>query len=639
MEDGFRLDLPDMQLFGCAYFRLLANSFGEAEDYVFLSVNPAFERMTGLCSQDTVGKRASEVFNCAVSGGCDWLSFYAGAVHSGMSQEIIQWFERCRQYYKVTVIPQDRETFVTIVQSIPDGWRGSDIVSLTKESNSIFENPKTVFGSSYDAMQPISNGVVTTDNYGIITGLRGITRELTGWTDEEAMGKPFTEVFRLYNEETREPVESPIQKVLETGHNLGMANHTVLVNRHGRSVSIAASAAPIHIQDGKIFGVTVVYRDVSREKEQSDQIRYLSYHDSLTGLYNRRYIESILDRLDIPENLPISVIVGDINGLKTVNDVFGHESGDVLLQHVSQMLQLNCRKGGLTARWGGDEFIILIPRTDQAAAEEILHRIRSDSEAANGDTLRGVSLSLGCAVKARSEDELRGILRKAEEYMYQQKLLDGNSYRKSIINTLLGTLFERSMETKEHAERLEMYCRSMGSRLGLSSREMDELSLLAVLHDIGKIGISRSILQKPARLTTVEWEEMKRHPEVGYRIAQTTPELAAIADLILSHHEHWDGQGYPRGLKGEDIPLVCRILTVADAFDAMTNDRAYRKAMSKSQAIEELKKNTGKQFDPTIVGLFLKTMPEVEGLKRSAQKNIFYPPVDPKSTPRNRRLI
>ena len=455
-------------------------------------------------------------------------------------------------------------------------------------------------------LKSIGDGVVTTDNYGVITSLNSIAQELTGWSSNEAVGRLFTEVFRLESEETGLVVENPIQKVLDTGRIVGLANHTVLIQRFGQAVPIADSAAPIRTEGGQIFGVVMVFRDVSKDKEQSEQIRFLSYHDPLTGLYNRRYIEEMMGRLDTARNLPISVIMGDVNGLKITNDVFGHETGDKLLQRVATTLEKSCRRDDFIARWGGDEFVIFLPRTDLSTAEEIIAHIKKSCDAASDGTIQ-LSLSLGCAVKREANEDLHGVLQHAEEYMYHQKLLDGKSYRNAIINTLLATLYEKSIETEEHAERLKTHCHSIGRLMNLSSKEMDELSLLAILHDIGKVGINQAILQKPGILTPTEWEEMKRHPEIGYRIAQATPELTVVADYILSHHERWDGAGYPRGLKGEEIPLLCRILAVTDAYDAMTNDRAYRRAMSRADAIAELRRHAGTQFDAEVVRLFVET--------------------------------
>ncbi|MDX9871226.1 MAG: diguanylate cyclase [Clostridia bacterium] len=353
-----------------------------------------------------------------------------------------------------------------------------------------------------------------------------------------------------------------------------------------------------------IFDVTdrELYRqELLREKER---IEYLSYHDTLTGLYNRRYIEEIIHRLDQPENLPLSVIMGDVDGLKITNDIFGRQAGDLLLKHVAEDLTRNGRPDDLIARWGGDEFIIFMPRTSIQAAEEIIHKMKTHHVQVKGNTLQ-MTLSLGYAVKETPERDLQDFLREAEENMYHQKLLEGKSYRNAIVNTLLAALYEKSLETEEHAERMNRYCSSLGLKLQLSSREMGELSLLAILHDIGKVGIDPNILQKPDKLTEKEWAEMKRHPEIGCRIAQSTPELAVIADYIFSHHERWDGWGYPRGLKGEEIPQICRIMAVADAYDAMTNDRVYRKALSHEEALGELKDNAGAQFDPHIVQLFI----------------------------------
>ncbi|MEA4891104.1 MAG: diguanylate cyclase [Peptococcaceae bacterium] len=353
--------------------------------------------------------------------------------------------------------------------------------------------------------------------------------------------------------------------------------------------------------------INELFRDVGKEKEQSGQIQFLSHYDPLTGLFNKDYLEAAMNRLDTEENLPISIIMSDIDGLKITNSVFGQKKGDLLLRQSAMSLRKNCRSRDLIARWSSEEFVVFMAGTSLAEAEKIIRRIKNDPLSGQGSGL-GMCLSLGCAAKERREKSLQEVMREAGEYRDHQKLLDRRSYRSGIISTLLAMLYEKSVEAEEHGERLGKHCRALGKKLQLSSKEMDELSLLALFHDIGKLAIHPNILQKPGPLTSEEWQEMKRHSEIGCRIAQAAPELGAVASLILSHHEHWDGKGYPRGLKEEEIPLACRILAVTDAYDAMTNDRVYRKAVSKEEAVRELARNAGTQFDPRITELFIETV-------------------------------
>lgn len=451
----------------------------------------------------------------------------------------------------------------------------------------------------------IGDGVVTTDKNGIITSMNIVAEEITAWEEKEAIGKPFSCVFKLISEATLKRVENPIKKVLDTGKIIGLANHTALINKNGKIIPVADSAAPIKDNEGNIFGVVMVIRDVTKEKEQMDKILYLSYYDTLTGLYNRGFMEEELKRLETLKNTSITVILGDLNGLKLVNDIFGHTQGDKLLKNAANIITKCCRQGDIIARWGGDEFLILLPNTDSEAAEKVIKRIMEKSSYLNDDVSK-VSIALGYAVKKNDTDSLIDTIKDAEEQMYRRKLLEGRSFRHSIMDTMISTLYSKSMETQAHTARLQDQCVDVGNRLHLASKDLDELLLLALLHDIGKIAINENILMKPSALNEEEWKEMKRHPEIGYRIARNIPELSSVADYILHHHERWDGKGYPEGLSKEKIPIHCRILAVVDAYDAMTNDRCYRKAMTEEEALQEIRLNRNKQFDGEVVDVFIK---------------------------------
>ena len=452
-------------------------------------------------------------------------------------------------------------------------------------------------------LQSIGDGVVATGIDGAITLLNPTARRMTGWEDD-ALGEKFTTVLRLINEETEQPVSSPIERVLETGEIVGLANHTALVNRMGEKTPIADGAAPIRDENGTIYGVVMVFRDVTQEKEQREKIEYIMSHDSMTGLYNRWYMEEALSRYDHEEKGSCALIMGDLNGLKLVNDAFGHYEGDRFIREIAAILESSSGPHDVVCRWGGDEFLILMPNAGAADAEQLIERILARCRERSDETLQ-LSIALGYALKKEPGERIHDVLREAEQLTYRRKLMIEKSFRSSVINALLATLAAKSEETEEHAERLQHYCGLIGKILGISTKELDEMSLFAMLHDIGKVGINDAILQKPGALSDEEWLEMKKHPEIGFRIAQNNVDLAPISEYILSHHERWDGSGYPRGLSGEEIPVLARILAVVDAFDAMTNDRIYSNPISREAAAEEILRCAGTQFDPIIARLFV----------------------------------
>ena len=334
------------------------------------------------------------------------------------------------------------------------------------------------------------------------------------------------------------------------------------------------------------------------------KIRKLTYKDRLTGLYNRRFFEEELERLDTKRQLPISIILADINGLKIINDSLGHKKGDQLLKKSSNILRKITRKEDILARQGGDEFAILLPKTEREKAEKIIDRINEEAQKTEEDELT-VSIALGVAVKTDPLQDIEEVLKTADNNMYENKLLESRSAKGKIVQNLLNTLAVKSNETKQHTIRMTKLAYEFGNKLNLSNSEINRLTLLSTLHDIGKTTIEEKILKKPDDLTNEEWEIMKEHPRRGYKIASASEEFALIAQEILSHHERWDGTGYPRGLKGEDIPFLSRVISIIDAYDVMTNDRPYSKAISKEKALAEIESCVGSQFDPDLAEEFI----------------------------------
>ena len=350
--------------------------------------------------------------------------------------------------------------------------------------------------------------------------------------------------------------------------------------------------------------VLAILRDITRRKVLENSLEYLSYNDQLTGLRNRRFYEEELKRIDVKENLPLTLILGDVNGLKLINDSFGHVVGDELISKVAEIIKKGCRAGVIAARLGGDEFIILLPKTDGDKADKIIKNINKLAQKEKIQNL-DISISFGYETKYYEEEDCQEVFRKAEDYMYKRKLFESSCMRGKTVNTIINTLNEKNKREEQHSVRVSELCKSMGESLDLTERKIHELKTAGLLHDIGKIAIEEHILNKPGKLTDDEYKEIKRHPEIGYRILSTVNEMSEIAEYVLLHHEAWNGKGYPKGLKGEDIPIESRIIAIADAYDAMTSERSYRKPLSEDFAIGELRRNAGIQFDSELVNVFV----------------------------------
>jgi len=388
----------------------------------------------------------------------------------------------------------------------------------------------------------------------------------------------------------------------------------------GRQIITETIKTPFFDDEGEFAGLIGISRDITDRKKKEDRIEYLSVHDVMTGLFSRMYFDTELYHLDAANELPYSIIMGDINSLKLTNDLFGHNEGDKLIMETAALLTSSCGQG-IIARTGGDEFSILLPKTSEEEAVRITSRINHallEKKNKTRDQSIFLSVSLGYATKTKEEQTISEILKTAEEHMYRRKLLEHQSIRSTLLSTIKELLFSKSNETMEHAERMAQTAQLIGAELSLSETDIVSLELMATLHDIGKIGISNSVLSKPGKLDELEWAEIRRHPEIGYRIALTIPELQGIAGYILCHHERWDGTGYPQGISGEEIPYISRIVSVIDAFDAMTEDRSYRKGMPVEEAAAEIIRHAGTQFDPNISRVFVERILHIPFIRNEA---------------------
>lgn len=457
------------------------------------------------------------------------------------------------------------------------------------------------------ALLSVPTGVVSVNQNGQISYMNPAARNLIG-SAEDKIGQPFSNAVKLLDERNLQEI-----KIIKPESGLVSYKRGVLLKKsNGQLLNVSLD---ITFNDGNNSFIVFI-SDLSEQRRREDEVAYLSYHDKLTGLYNRAYFEQKLKEYDKECYFPISILMGDANGLKMTNDIFGHSQGDMILVTIANILSLACREKDIVARYGGDEFVVLLPNTSADEASKICKNILSlCNSMRKGDGK--VSISLGYACKTNIGENINDTLNIAENFMYRHKLLESRSYRSSVISSLKKMLFEKSFETEEHAMRLTGLCVQAGKLMGLSQNDLNDLELFSMLHDIGKIGVKDQVLLKPGKLTDSEWVEMRRHCEIGYRIAQSAPELSHIADYILTHHERWDGTGYPQGLSGNQIPLLSRILAVADSYDAMVNDRYYRKALSKETAISELKRCSGTQFDPEVVKIFL-TILEPKPVKETA---------------------
>lgn len=417
--------------------------------------------------------------------------------------------------------------------------------------------------------------------------------ELFDVTRDMVIGKSIRSTMHTIEEKWM----SVLEKVVENQEPVHFENYYPLLEKyHG-----------MYAYSPKKNQLALLISDNTERVNKQKEINYMNYHDHLTGLYNKRFFEEELKRLDTERNLPLGIVMGDVNGLKLVNDSFGHMIGDSLLKKVAEIIKQCCRADDIVARMSGDEFVVILPNSDIGETKRIIERIKKIADTETVESIQ-ISISFGYDIKHSKDEDIVDVLKSAEDFMYRHKLYESANIKRKMIELILKTLFEKNKNESLHSQRVSDISEKIASAMHYSMEQIGAIRTAGLMHDIGKIGISESLLNGKHKPSKEEWKEIKRHSETGYRILSSSNEFSEIATYILELHERWDGQGYPKGLKEDEILAPSRVIAIADAFDAMTHVRTYKNKISKQEAITELIRCKNSQFDPEIVDTFIENV-------------------------------
>ncbi|MFW5780645.1 MAG: diguanylate cyclase [Bacillota bacterium] len=341
------------------------------------------------------------------------------------------------------------------------------------------------------------------------------------------------------------------------------------------------------------------------EKTMQYETMDMTYMDYLTGLINRRKFLDYIYKYDMQKRYPMSISLVDIDGLKKVNDDYGYSTGDLIIKSVANIIKECCHKKEIiSGRTGGDEFGILIPKTSFLETQTLLYKIKNQFQAKDFCGLE-LTLSIGFDIKYDNNQSIMNVYKKAEDNLNFNKISCVSSIRHYAINAIIKTLYAKCPREEMHSRRVSNICKKFAKAIKMNEEAIENLKTVGLMHDVGKVAVDEEILNKPAKLTDAEWYKIKRHPEMGYNILNAVKEFEGLAEIVYQHHERWDGKGYPKGLKADEIISEARMIAIADAYDSMTNDRSYRKAKKQEDAIREIKNNAGKQFDPYLCKVFV----------------------------------
>ncbi len=583
-EEKHRLLITQMTQ-GLIVLEALQDNMGNVTDYSFIDSNEAYEKLTGLRRQAIIGKQLMTVMPKIEKA---WLEKYE---HVAMTREPLsfeQYSSELGKYFEVAAYSPNPRQVAAIFNDITKRKRVEEELKLNMDD--LLESQRIAHLGTW-RMNLQTDEVVWSEELYKMFGL-----------DPATPPPLFTDHHKLLTPESWEK----LSEAIEHTKTRGVPYELELESIHSDGVSgwIWVRGEAQKDADGQIVTLWGAAQDITRRKSSEDKLLYLSTHDHLTGLYNRRYFEEKLKALDTKENLPFSIIMFDVNGLKLVNDSFGHDMGDVLLNKAAETIKKACRQDDFLARIGGDEFVLVLPKTSRHDTINIANHIKALTSKEIVSNIE-LSISYGYDTKEMENQSISEIVISAENHMYKHKLFERTSIRSKTIELIMNTLFEKSKHEEKHSNRVSHICQAIAEKMDLDQNTINQMKVVGLMHDIGKIGVDEEILNKTGSLTSTERVDIEKHPEIGWRLLSSTNEFSEIAKFVIHHHEKWDGSGYPDGIKGEAIQVEARIIAVAEAYAAMTSKSEFDKKRTKKEAIEELKRCSGTHFDPKIVDVFL----------------------------------
>lgn len=424
---------------------------------------------------------------------------------------------------------------------------------------------------------------------------KGLT--LLNRKEKDFIGKTYAEVF------TKNASSERDQKY-QLAFSGKKTIYTWKYDEDNQHIVFETAISPLYDTDNNIIGAVGVSRDITEQQLRYDRVLYISTHDSLTNLYNRRYYIEQLELMDMEHQYPFAVLNCDVNGLKIINDAYGHATGDIALIKTAEILSKHCPKEAIVSRVSGDEFTVILPNSDHDKTQKVVDKLLQNFSRIHISNIN-LSVAIGFFIKEDDSIDTDEVRKLAENDMFRHKISERKSVKNKAISAILKTLTEKYNAEKIHSDRVSEISYSIGKALKLSTGELKDLGTAALFHDIGKISIPDAIINKPGKLTDDEYEIIKTHTDIGYEILHAADEYSDLAIYASSHHERIDGKGYPKGLKGDEIPFFSRIIAIADSYEAMTSDRPYRKKLSQEYAISELRKYAGTQFDYDLTKLFV----------------------------------